>query len=207
MRTSIEIVIQDLGYAARGLFRNPVFALASIAAAALGVGVTTAVFSVVDRILFRSLPYAHEDRLVSAGMMAPLDTNEFMFASEYLDIRRNPGPFAEVTAFEAGSFDCDVTDRNPARLRCLRFESNFVDTLGMTPLLGRSFSANEDRPNGPRVALITYGLWRSRFAADPHVLGRTITLDGAATSIVGVLPADFEMPALARADADAAARA
>jgi predicted permease len=198
--TSVEIVIYDLRYAIRGLFRNPFFAIAAIAAAALGVGATTTVFSVVDRILFRSLPYVNEERLVSAGMMAPLDTNEFMFASEYFDLRRNPGPFDEVTAFQAGSFDCDVTDRNPARLHCLRFESNFVHALGMSPLLGRSFSADEDQPNGPRVAMITYGLWRSRFAADPHVLGRTIPLDGAAATIVGVLPADFEMPTLTQAD-------
>jgi putative ABC transport system permease protein len=184
----------------RGLLRNPTFAVAVIAAAALGVGASTTVFSVVDRILFRSLPYAHEDRLVSAGMMAPLDTNEFMFASEYFDLRRNPGPFEEVTAFQAGEFDCDVTERNPARLRCVRFESNFLQTLGMAPELGRSFSAEEDRPNGPRVAMITDGLWRSRFAGDSHVCGRTLPLDGAATTIVGVLPPDFEMPTLARAD-------
>jgi predicted permease len=133
-------------------------------------------------------------------MMAPLDTNEFMFASEYFDLRRNPGPFEEVTAFQAGEFDCDVTEQNPARLRCLRFESNFLHTLGMTPLLGRSFSAEEDRPNGPRVAMITYGLWRSRFAGDAQVVGRTIPLDGAATIIVGVLPSNFEMPTLARTD-------
>ena len=184
----------------RGLLRNPVFALAAIAATALGVGTTTTVFSAVDRILFRSLPYAHEDRLVSAGMMAPLDTNEFMFASEYFDLRRDPGPFAEATAFQAGDFDCDVTDRSPARLRCLRFESNFVHVLGLPPLLGRSFSSEEDRPNGPRVALISYGLWRSRFAADPDVIGRSIPLDDASTTIVGVLPADFVMPTLASAD-------
>ena len=89
---------QDLKYAARGLARHRLFACAAILASALGVGTTTAVFSVVDRILFRGLPYAHEDRLVSAWMTAPLDTNEFMFASEHFDLRHHPEPFEAVTS-------------------------------------------------------------------------------------------------------------
>ncbi len=190
-------MLQDLRYAVRGLARNPLFALTAILAAALGIGATTAVFSVVDRILFRPLPYAHEDRLVSAGMMAPLDSNEFMFASEYFDLRHEPGPFEEVTSFTAGAQACDLTEQqNPLRLQCLRLESNFLRTFGISPALGRSFSAEEDRPNGPRVALISSGLWRSRFASDPKVVGRTIALDGASTVIVGVLPPSFEMPTL-----------
>ncbi|MGI8741474.1 MAG: hypothetical protein ACR2NN_02675 [Bryobacteraceae bacterium] len=89
MPPPVETILQDIKYAIRGLARNRIFAITAIIAAALGVGTTTAVFSVVDRILFRALPYAHEDRLVSAGMMAPLDTNEFMFASEYFDLRHS----------------------------------------------------------------------------------------------------------------------
>ena len=195
-----ETALQDLRNALRGLARNPVFALTAILAAALGVGATTAVFSVVDRILFRSLPYANEDRLVSAGMLAPLDTNEFMFASEYFDLRHNPGPFEAVTSFQAGAIACDLTEQNPLRLGCLRVEANFLATLGLSPIIGRSFSPEEDRPNGPRVALISYGLWRSRFAADTQVIGRTIPIDGATATIVGVLPGNFEMPTLTRAD-------
>jgi putative ABC transport system permease protein len=200
MVSSIDIAIQDLRYAIRGLIRNPVFALTAIGAAALGVGAATTVFSVVDRILFRALPYAHEGRLVSAGMMAPLDTSEFMFASEYFDLRRNPGPFEAATSFQAGAFDCDITEQNPVRLRCLRLESNFLETLGMAPLLGRSFTSVEDQPHGPHVAVISYGLWQSRFAGDLRVIGRTLPIDGATTTIVGVLPANFEMPALTRTD-------
>ena len=94
--------LQDLRYAARGFARQPLFTLTAVFAAALGIGSTTAVFSVVDRILFRSLPYAHDERLVSLGMMAPLDTNEFLFADAYFDWRKHQTPFTSITSFTAG---------------------------------------------------------------------------------------------------------
>ncbi|MEO7142773.1 MAG: ABC transporter permease [Bryobacteraceae bacterium] len=198
--SAFETTLQDVRYAVRGLTRNPAFALTAILAAALGIGATTAVFSVVDRILFRALPYAGEDRLVSVGMMAPLDTNEFLFAEPYFSLRRHPGPFEEVTAFQAGSIATDLTEGNPVRLRALRVEANFLHVFGIPPLAGRAFTRSEDRPNGPRVAMISYGLWRSRFAADPRAVGRTLWLDGAPVEIVGVLPKNFEMPTLTEAD-------
>jgi len=125
MLYAIESTLQDARYAIRGLVRNPVFSLTAILTAALGIGATSAVFSAVDRVLFRPLPYADEDSLVSAGMMAPLDTNEFLFAEPYFDLRRNPGPFQHVTAFQAGTIQTDLTDDNPVRLRALRVEANF----------------------------------------------------------------------------------
>src|SRR5579864_2338585 len=96
VNTDLESFVQDLRYASRGLFRNRLFAFTVMFAAALGIGATTAVFSVVDRILFRSLPYPGGDRLVSLGMMAPLDTNEFLFAGAYLDWRKSETPFESL---------------------------------------------------------------------------------------------------------------
>jgi predicted permease len=191
-----DSLVNDVRAAFRALLRRPALALTAILAAALGVGSTTAVFSVVDRILFRPLPYAHEDRLVSVGLSSPYDANEFMFAQNYFDLRHNTGPLEAVTSFQAGAIGCDLNLENPARLRCLRVEANFLDTLGIAPLAGRAFTREEDLPNGPRVAMISYGLWRARFAADPNIVGRTMPLDGAATVIVGVLPNNFEMPTL-----------
>ena len=200
MTADIDGCFEDLRHAARALFHNPVYALSAVGAIALGMGATTAVFSTVDRVLFRALPYAREDRLVSVGMMAPLDTNEFMFADELTDLRHNPGPFAEVTSFEAGARACDLNQQNPVRLACLRVAANFLETLGMPLAAGRGFSAAEDLPNGPRVAMISYGLWQSRMAGDRHAMGRTLLLDGAAVTVVGVLPKEFETPTLVRAD-------
>ncbi len=196
----VEETLYDLRFALRGLGRNPGFAVTAVLAAALGIGASTAVFSAVDRILFRALPYEHEGRLMSVGILAPLDTNEFLFASGYFDLRRNPGPFEQVTSFQAGNIPCDLTEHNPVRLACLRIEANFLSTLGMKPAAGRTFTAEEDRPNGPRVAMISYALWRSRFGGDPAAAGHTLMLDGAPITVVGVMPKNFLMPTLTTAD-------
>ncbi len=196
----IESLWQDLRYALRGLARQPLFTLTAVFAAALGIGSTTAVFSVVDRILFRSLPYPQDDKLVSLGMMAPLDSNEFLFAETYFDWRKHQTPFASVTSFTAGIADCDLTETNPMRLGCASVERNFLPTLGLAPFLGRNFSAEEDVPHGPRVALMSFGLWQSRFARDPNIPGKSVLVDGQPVVVVGVLPANFEMPTLAHAD-------
>ena len=192
-------VAQDIRYALRGFHRNPVFTITVIATLALGIGATTAVFSVVDRILFRSLPYAHDDRLVSVGLTAPIIPQEFMLGGSYYDWRDNQKPFEAFTS-EAGVNACDLTERNPARLSCASVEESFLPTLGVSPILGRNFLPEEDRPNGPKVALISYGLWLNRYARDPGIVNRSIDIDGKQVRVVGVLPKDFEMPALETAD-------
>src|SRR5450755_2091047 len=159
--------LQDLRYAARGFARNPMFTLTAVFAAALGIGATTSVFSVVDRILFRSLPYPQDDRLVSVGMMAPLDTNEFVLPDAYFDWRKTQTPFQSITSFTAETGDCDLNETNPVRLGCARVEANFLPTFGLSPVVGRNFTAEEDRPNAGKVALLSYGLWQSRFGRDP----------------------------------------
>jgi len=200
VNTFVESLIQDLHYAARGFLRQPLFTLTAIFAAALGIGSTTAVFSVVDRILFRSLPFAQDDRLVSVGMMAPLDSNEFLLPDAYFDWRKHQTPFQSITSLVAGVADCDLTQTNPLRLGCAQVESNFLATLGVSPVAGRSFSAQEDVPNGPRVALLAYGVWQSRFGGDPNMPGKLVLIDGQPVTILGVLPSNFEMPTLAHAD-------
>jgi putative ABC transport system permease protein len=200
MRSPLDGSLQDLRHCLRALRRNPAFTLTAILAAAISIGASTAVFSAVDRILFRPLPYSGERSLVSAGIMAPLDTTEFLLAAAYFDLRRNPGPFARVTSFQAGAIACDLTEQNPVRKQCLRVESNFLDTLGVHPIVGRAFTAAEDVPNGPRVAMISHEMWRSRFAASPVVVGQALNIDGVPARITGVLPADFAMPTLTHAD-------
>src|SRR5262245_30181173 len=136
MVTAFETLLRDVRYAIRGLRRRPAFSVTAILVVALAIGSTTAVFSAVDRILFRSLPYAHEDSLVSVGWMAPLDTNEFLFPEPYFELRRNPGPFLHVTAFQAGVIDTDLTEGIPQRLRGLRVEANFLEVFGIPPVAG-----------------------------------------------------------------------
>jgi putative ABC transport system permease protein len=195
-----DALAQDLRFAFRGLAKNPTFAVVAILILGLGIGATTAVFSVVDRILFRSLPYPHDDRLVSFGDLSPFDTNEFVLGPDYFDWKHQNTPFESMTSFVPGGADCDLTEQNPARLKCAMVEASFLPTFGIQPLLGRNFSRDEDRPNAARVALISYGLWRSRFAADANLPGKTISLDGRPSVVVGILPAEFEMPNMTHPD-------
>jgi putative ABC transport system permease protein len=193
-----EILAQDARYAVRALRRTPGFALAAILAMALGTGAGTAVFSVVDRILFRSLPYPDDARLVSLGMTAPIAPEEFLLGYDYLEWRAAT-PFESMGAW-SGVGDCDLSDANPVRLRCGYVDGRLLPTLGTRPVLGHNFTREEDRPQAPRVALISYGLWRSRFAGDPGVVGKPLTLDGQPVTIAGVLPPQFELPTMAAVD-------
>lgn len=199
----LDSTAKDLRYALRGFRRRPVFTIAAICTVALGIGATTAVFSVVDRILFRSLPYPHADQLVSVGITAPIEDNEFMLGGNYAYWREAKLPFqsiTSVTAFDSAAPTCDLTERHPLRMNCVQVESNFLSTLRLRPAVGRDFTSEDDRPNAPPVALISYGLWRSRFGGNPAAIGKLMSLDGKPVRIVGVLPSDFEMPTLASAD-------
>ena len=198
----MDILAQDLRYSARGFVRTPTFTVAALFAIALGIGAGTAVFSVVDRVLFRSLPYPQADRLVSLGFVAPIIPQEFMLGTDYVEWRARQQPFESLTSW-AGIHDCDLTAANPVRLSCAQVEASFLPTLGIQPIAGRNFTRDEDRPNAPPVALISYGLWQSRFAGDRHledVVGKTIPLDGRSATILGVLPPQFELPTLEHAD-------
>ncbi|MEY2395700.1 MAG: putative transport system permease protein, partial [Acidobacteriaceae bacterium] len=163
---------------------------------ALGIGATTAMFSLVDRILFRSVPYPAGDQLVSVGVIAPIIDGEFLFARSYLTWRDEQTAFTGFTS-STGVSDCDLSDENPVRVSCAAVESTFLPTFGIQPAVGRNFTAAEDQPQAPKVALLSYGLWQSRFGGDRGVVGRSISLDGRPTRIVGVLPGNFEFPTLA----------
>jgi len=196
----LETCWQDVRFAARMLRKSPGFTAAAILTLALGIGGTSAVFSVVDRILFRSLPYPQDSRLVSFGLLAPIEPEEFMLGSSYVDFRKEPGPFEAITSMNPGITGCDLTEQNGVRLNCALVEQSFLPTFGIQPFLGRNFSSDEDRPDAPHVALLAYSLWKSRFGSDSGILDKTISLDGVATRIIGVLPSTFEMPTLSTVD-------
>jgi putative ABC transport system permease protein len=196
----METLLQDVRYALRGFRRNPVFTVTVVATLMLGIGATTAVFSVVDRILFRALPYAHADRLVSVGLVQMLEPQEFMVGGFYYDWKENQRPFEALAGENAVAQACDVAVNSPVRLSCTRAEAEFLPMLGVSPVLGRNFLPEEDRPGGPKVALISYGVWRTQYNLDPGVLNRLIEVDGDPVRVIGVLPKDFEMPSMHQAD-------
>lgn len=192
-------MLNDLRYTLRMLFKNLGFTTVVVVTLALGIGATTAVFSVVDRILFRSLPYPQAERLVSLGLVAPIEPQEFMLGTDYAEWRQQQTPFEALTSW-SGVTDCELTDDNPVRMSCAQVEASFLPTLGIQPLVGRNFTREEDKPNAPKTALLSYGRWQTRFGSDPNVAGKTLSIDGQPAIIVGVLPRDFELPTLARAD-------
>jgi putative ABC transport system permease protein len=190
-----DTLVQDIHFTWRTWARNPGFALTAVLVLALGLGASTALFSALDRILFRSLPYPNADRLVSVGLMAPLDANEFLLGYDYTaSWRPAPAPFESVTGIVPGGYACDLTEQQPVRLDCLDVEANLLRVLGVKVVAGRDFTSGDDAPGAPRVALIRHSLWLQRFGGDPDAIGRTLSVDGRPVSIAGVLPADFELP-------------
>ena len=190
-------ILQDLRHALRRLRIEPGFAVVVVLTLALGIGATTAMFTLVDGALFRSLPYSHADELVSIGILAPIIDGEFLFAGNFLSWRHDQKPFSGFTS-STGVSNCDLTEDRPLRLACGNVDANFLPTFEIQPILGRNFAPEEDRPGISRVALLTYGLWQSRFAGDRGVVGRTISLDGTPTRVLGILPPTFEFPTLAQ---------
>ena len=193
-------VLQDARYALRGFRRNPLFTISVLVTLALGIGATTAVFSVVDRILFRPLPYAEPSRIVSLGFVHPLERQEFVMGRFYVEWQKDQTPFSALAAQSTGVHNCDLVENDPVQLNCISFQANFLPLFGISPALGRNFLPDEDGPNGPRVVMISYGLWKGHYNGDPHILERMINVDGNPARVVGVLPRDFQFPTLEAAD-------
>ena len=131
----LSSIWRDFRYVLRGLRHNLTFTASAVVAIAVAIGASTAVFSVVDRVLFRDLPYAHDSRLVSVGVTAPIERQEFMLGRQYFDWKDHQTPFEQMTSW-TGLSDCDLTDQNPVRLVCARVEANFLATFGGSRYLG-----------------------------------------------------------------------
>jgi predicted permease len=191
-----EAVARDLRHAARLLAKAPAFTLAAVLTLGLCIGANTAIFSVVDAALLRPLPYPHPDRL--AQMV--IRTREK--GREDVDTGQD-GTVWETVSRQARALDCAVDfgdasgvnlaagDR-PEYVQQQRVSAGFFRVLGIPPSLGREIAANEDRPGGPAVAVLSHGLWRRAFAADPAVIGRVVRLKGEPYTVVGVMPATFQ---------------
>jgi predicted permease len=182
----------DLRYAFRALRRSPAFAAVAIATLALGIGANTAIFSVVNGVVLRPLPYPEPDRLVSIESVI---NGEYTAVSprDFMDWRRGARSFSGLAA-SASSETVLTGSGNPVRLFQARVTANTLDVLAMRPVLGRGFASGEDAVSAPRVAMLSDGLWRRRFGADSAIVGRSLVFDGFATVIVGIAPAGMGWP-------------
>jgi len=191
----MDSFFQDARYALRVLRKSPGFALAAVLALALGIGANSAVFSVVNGVLLRPLPFAEPERLVRLFGNFRGNGLERISVSvpEYRDYRELPRALASVAAYV--QVDVTLTGQDvPERLRALAATPSLLSTLGVTPTLGRHFDEQEQASGQDRVLLLTHRLWRGRFGANPHILGTTLSLDGLPYTVVGVLPEGFEYP-------------
>ncbi len=185
--------VQD-GHHTISLFRRaPGFALIAVSTLAAGIAAATAVYTIVDPLLFRSLPFRHGDELVSLGLLGPIDTNEFAMGGMYLDWRDHQTAFSSLTAMRPGTH-CELEFGRIESVPCVSVQQNFLPTLGVSPLIGRNFTGAEDQPDAPRATLISARIWHSTFGSQPDVLGKVIQLDAAPVRIIGVLPVDFVLP-------------
>jgi predicted permease len=186
---------QDVRYALRQLRRNPGLALAAVLTLALGIGTTTAVFSVVDAVVLRPLSYADSSRLVIIDEWIPSVGAIPVNAVHFQGWQRTARSFDQIAL--VGGLTVNVTDSTePERLPAARVSSELFPLLGVRPQLGRVFLADEDVLGRDHVVVITNELWRRRYSADPQVVGRFISIDGVAHQVVGVLPGSFHFPKL-----------
>jgi putative ABC transport system permease protein len=202
----------DIRYSARSLLRNPGFTIIGILTLALGIGANTAIFSVVDSVLLRSLPFPEPDRLVSVSETR-LDRGweQMTFThANFWDMRDRNRTFEAIGAFRYGTLNLTGVD-SPERLGAARVSEGFFRALRVTPVAGRVFAPGEDEANAEnRVVVLSHRLWSSRFGSDPAVIGRSLRLDGESYTVIGVLPrggswldeADVFVPLVHRADAD-----
>ncbi|MEZ5417170.1 MAG: ABC transporter permease [Vicinamibacterales bacterium] len=186
----------DLRYALRGLHRQPLFTLVAVLTLAIGIGANTAIFSLLYQVLLRPLPYADADRLVFVWNSYPLGNLPQASVSipDYLDRKTQAPAIEDATLFTQRSVSL-AEGGSPEQVRALRVTPSFFSTLGRTPMLGRAFTEPDATTGADQFAILTFGLWNSRFAADAAVVGKDIRLDGEAFRVVGVLPPDFELPA------------
>jgi putative ABC transport system permease protein len=185
---------QDFRYAYRVLHNKPGFAILAVLTLALGIGASTAIFSVVDAVILRPLPYRAPDRLVMVKEWIPKATPDPIpvCAPDVVQFQRENHTFESLAAFRGDQFDL-AGGTEPQRVNVDRVNANLFSLLGVQPGMGRAFTADEDHP-GHLVAILSHGLWHRQFGADPNIVGHTVTLNRQPYTVVGVMPRSFVFP-------------
>ena len=202
MESLLRNLLSDLRFSLRTLRRSPAFSAAAVVVLALGIGANTAIFSVVNAVLLRPLPFDDPSRIMQVWHVPPAQsfpglTRFAVSPANYLDWRSQSSSFEEMAAYGFRSFTVGGSER-PEAIQAGAVASDFFPLLRMRPLLGRTFTPDEDRPGQDKVVVLGYNFWRDHFASDPNVLGRNLLLDGAKYSIVGVMPEALQFPSWAK---------
>lgn len=188
----METFLQDLTYGARMLMKSPVFALIAILTLALGIGANTAIFSVVNGVLLNPLPFPHPEQIVSLFVEMPNFKNASISYPNFEDWRRMNRTFSAMAAYRSSGFNL-TGHGEPERLHGEMVSAGFFEILGVNPILGRTFSADEDRLGANPTVMITEVLWRLKYGADPNIIGHRMELNGVGRTIIGVVPSSFHL--------------
>jgi len=186
-----EDVLRDVRHMGRGLRRSPGFTLSVVLTLALGIGANTAIFSVVDQLLLRPLPYPEGENLVMVYEARESNSHNSVSPAAWLDWQRDNRTLESLAAWAAGRSATLTGAGEATRLGVQAVSAGFFPLLRVTPMLGRAINEDEDRPNAPAVAVISHSLWQTRFSGDRNVVGRFIQLNDTATQVVGVMPPGF----------------
>jgi putative ABC transport system permease protein len=192
----LDALKQDLRFGARTLRKNPGFAAIAVLTLALGIGSTAAVFSIVNSVLLKPLPYPHADRILTLWWKWPIAGfgDEFPWGQrDFFAFRRQTNTLQSIGAFKSDSFNLTGTG-DPMRLDGIRASAGFFPTFGVQPLLGRTFSQQEEEPGHELVVVLSHELWLHRFGGDSGIVGRSIDLNGYSYAVIGVMPAGFVFP-------------
>lgn len=189
----MDALLQDLRTGLRGLRRSPGFATAALVTLALGIGATSAIFSVVRAVLLAPLPYAAPDRRVLIWSRWVGFDKTWLSSQEVVDYRTRSRTMTAVAAWDTGQANL-TGDGDPVRVGVGDVTANAFDVLGATPLLGRTIRPEEDVPNGPPVVVLGYRLWQARYGGDPDIIGRKVLLNDVPHEVVGVMPDGFRLP-------------
>jgi putative ABC transport system permease protein len=192
----MQTLWQDLRYGARMLFKKPGFTLIAVVTLALGIGANTAIFSVVNALLLKSLPFKEPERVVmvwNKGPAAAGGDRTPLAVADLFDMRAQNHTFDGIAAFQYNNYTV-TGGAAPEWVRGANVTANFFAVLGVQPQLGRTFLPDEDKPEATRVVVLSDGYWRSRFGADPQLVGRTVNLNGNSVTVVGVMPPALNFP-------------
>ncbi|HEV7796548.1 MAG TPA: ABC transporter permease, partial [Pyrinomonadaceae bacterium] len=189
----METLLKDIRYGVRGLLKRPGFTAVAIITLALGIGANTAIFSVVNAVVLRPLPYAEPERLMTLWETMPGSDQRSVAPGNFVDWRAQNKTFLELAATFYANFNL-TSDGEPDRIDGATITSNLMSVLGASAQLGRTFQPDDDEHQDRSIVLLSDGLWRRRFGADQNVVGRTITIDETPHTIVGVMGRGFQFP-------------
>ena len=190
----MQTLWQDVRYGVRLLLKTPAFTAVAVLTLALGIGANTAIFSVVNAVLLRPLPFKNPDRLVWAFGKCPICSGAAVSPMDFIAYRDENHTFERIGAFAPGNLLFNLTGtEKPEQIKATMVTAGFFETLGLRPLLGRTFVAADEHVKDPLVIILGNHTWKERFGSDPGVIGRPVTLDGMPRTVVGVLPNDLPL--------------